>query len=153
MTTRLRALSASSATTAGTVPTTPRHHHLTACSSHLPVLSQLASLGVSLDVISGGREAVRSSRLARLAEATGGAIIIEDDFGASFSANLAIAARRPTRRDAVLSVRASSGVGCARVIGAAEAMRPEEAAAATATGSGGGDGAAIKRKIPPTRFV
>ena len=87
-----------------------------------------------------------------MAEATGGAIIIEDDFGASFSANLAIAARRPTRRDAVLSVRASSGVGCARVIGAAEAMRPEEAAAATATGSGGGDGAANKAEDSADSF-
>jgi hypothetical protein len=105
-----------------------------------------------LDVISGGREAVRSSRLARLAEATGGAIVIEDDFGASFAANLAAAARRPTRRDAVLSVRASSGVGCARVIGAAEAMRPEEAAAATATGAGGGDGAANKAEDSADAF-
>ena len=37
MTTRLRARFASSAATAGTVPATPRHHHLTARSSHLPV--------------------------------------------------------------------------------------------------------------------
>ena len=93
-------------------------------------------MGVSVDVIAGGREAARESGLARLAEATGGAFVVEDDFGASFAENVAAAARRPAGRRrgrATLTVRTPPGVRVTRVVGPAEAVAEEEKRAATET--------------------
>ena len=93
-------------------------------------------MGVSVDVIAGGREAARESGLARLAEATGGAFVVEDDFGASFAENVAAAARRPAGRRrgrSTLTVRTPPGVRVTRVVGPAEAVAEEEKRAATET--------------------
>lgn len=104
------------------------------CSS-LFSLSQVASLAVSVDILVGGRAAVGAMRLAPLANATGGAVLLLEDFGEPFVSNASAAVRRSggaSGRGALLSVRASQGVACTRVIGAAEAMSLEAAAAATA---------------------
>ena len=93
-------------------------------------------MGVSVDVIAGGREAARESGLARLAEATGGAFVVEDEFGASFAENVAAAARRPAGRRrgrSTLTVRTPPGVRVTRVVGPAEAVAEEEKRAATET--------------------
>lgn len=93
-------------------------------------------MGVSVDVIAGGREAARESGLARLAEATGGAFVVEDDFGASFAENVTAAARRPAGRRrgrSTLTVRTPPGVRVTRVVGPAEAVAEEEKRAATET--------------------
>jgi len=94
--------------------------------------STVASLAVSVDILAGGRAAVGAMRLAPLADASGGAILLLEDFGGSFVSNASAAARRAAGRGAALSVRTSPGVSCTRVIGAAEAMSAESAAAATA---------------------
>ena len=88
-------------------------------------------MGVSVDVIAGGREAARESGLARLAEATGGAFVVEDDFGASFAENVAAPPRRRGR--STLTVRTPPGVRVTRVVGSAEAVAEEEKRAATET--------------------
>ena len=74
-------------------------------------------------------------RLAPLANASGGAILLLEDFGEPFVSNVSAAVRRSgssAGHGALLSVRASPGVACTRVIGAAEAMASDAAAAATA---------------------
>ena len=106
-------------------PATNRH------SSRLPHTSQVASLRVSVDVFSCGREAASASRVAPLAARTGGVVVAEEDFGDAFARDLAAAAARPTPRDATLTVRASKGVHVARLVGAADVMSAEDAARAT----------------------
>ena len=71
-------------------------------------------------------------RLAPLADASGGVILLLEEFGASFVSNVSAAVGRTAGRGAVLSIRTSSGVSCTRVIGGAEVMSAEVAAAATA---------------------
>lgn len=71
-------------------------------------------------------------RLAPLANVSGGAILLLEDFGESFVSNVSAAVRRSSGRGALLSVRASPGVACTRVIGAAQAMAADAASAATA---------------------
>jgi hypothetical protein len=93
--------------------------------------TQVASLGVSVDVFCCGREAASASRLAPLAERTGGVVVAEEDFGDAFARDLAAAAARPTPRDATLTIRASKGVHVARLVGAADVMSAEDAARAT----------------------
>lgn len=101
-------------------------------SSSSPLPLQIAALAVSVDILAGGRAAVGAMRLAPLSNASGGAILLLEDFGESFVSNASAAARRRAGSGAVLSVRASPGVACTRVIGAAEAMTADAAAAATA---------------------
>ena len=91
----------------------------------------MASLRVSVDVFSCGREAASASRVAPLAARTGGVVVAEEDFGDAFARDLAAAAARPTPRDATLTVRASKGVRVARLVGAADVMSAEDAARAT----------------------
>ena len=94
--------------------------------------SQIAKLGVSVDILVGGREAVGALKLAPLADATGGVILLLEDFGESFFENLSAAVRRPASNGAIFTVRASAGIGCARVIGAVEALSKAAATLATA---------------------
>ena len=98
----------------------------------------MASLRVSVDVFSCGREAASASRVAPLAARTGGVVVAEEDFGDAFARDLAAAAARPTPRDATLTVRASKGVRVARLGGAADVMSAEDAARPPARRGGGG---------------
>lgn len=89
---------------------------------------------MSVDILVGGRAAVGAMRLAPLANATGGAVLLLEDFGETFVSNASAAVRRSggaAGHGALLSVRASQGVACTRVIGAAEVMSSEAAVAAT----------------------
>ena len=81
-------------------------------------------------------------KLAPLADATGGVILLLEDFGESFFENLSAAVRRPVSDGAIFTVRASAGVGCARVIGAVEALSRAAATMATAPSLPSGDSAA-----------
>ena len=81
-------------------------------------------------------------KLAPLADATGGVILLLEDFGESFFENLSAAVRRPASDGAIFTVRASAGVGCARVIGAVEALSRAVATMATAPSLPSGDSAA-----------
>jgi hypothetical protein len=93
--------------------------------------TQVASLGVSVDVFCCGREAASASRLAPLAERTGGVVVAEEDFGDAFARYWAAAAARPPPRGAALTIHASKGVRVARLVGAADVMSAEDAARAT----------------------
>lgn len=97
---------------------------------------------MSVDILVGGREAVGALKLAPLADATGGVILLLEDFGESFFENLSAAVRRPVSDGAIFTVRASAGVGCARVIGAVEALSRAAATMATAPSLPSGDSAA-----------
>ena len=102
----------------------------------------MASLRVSVDVFSCGREAANASRVARRSpRAPGGVVVAEEDFGDAFARDLAAAAARPTPRDATLTVRASKGVRVARLVGAADVMSAEDAARATGAAGAGRGGA------------
>jgi hypothetical protein len=85
---------------------------------------------------------VGALKLAPLADATGGVILLLEDFGESFFENLSAAVRRPVSDGAIFTVRASAGVGCARVIGAVEALSRAAATMATAPSLPSGDSAA-----------
>ena len=87
---------------------------------------------MSVDILAGGRAAVGAMRLAPLTSASGGALILLEDFGESFVSNAEAAVRRSTSHGAVLSVRVSPGVACTRVIGGAMEMSTDGAAASTA---------------------
>lgn len=108
--------------------------------------SQIAKLGVSVDILVGGREAVGALKLAPLADATGGVILLLEDFGESFFENLSAAVRRPASNGAIFTVRASAGIGCARVIGAVEALSKAAATLATAPSLPAGDSASIAKE-------
>ena len=57
---------------------------------------------MSVDILVGGREAVGALKLAPLADATGGVILLLEDFGESFFENLSAAVRRPVSDGAIL---------------------------------------------------
>ena len=105
----------------------------------------MASLRVSVDVFSCGREAASASRVAPLAARTGGVVVAEEDFGDAFARDLAAAAARPTARDAMLTVRASKGVRVARLVGAADDRSADDAARATGA-AGRGEAARARRR-------
>ncbi len=85
-------------------------------------------------------------KLAPLADATGGVILLLEDFGESFFENLSAAVRRPASNGAIFTVRASAGIGCARVIGAVEALSKVAATLATAPSLPAGDSASIAKE-------
>ena len=59
---------------------------------------------------------------------------------------MSAAVRRPASNGAIFTVRASAGIGCARVIGAVEALSKAAATLATAPSLPAGDSASIAKE-------
>jgi protein transport protein SEC23 len=85
---------------------------------HMEHLGQEARrLDIALDVMCAGTCPARIPTLQPLADASGGVLVLHDDFGEVFCTNLQRAVRRSTGFRGILEIRCSDDVAVTRVIG------------------------------------
>ncbi|KAG0554331.1 hypothetical protein KC19_12G083000 [Ceratodon purpureus] len=91
---------------------------------HMEHLGQEARrLDIALDVMCAGTCPARIPTLQPLADASGGVLVLHDDFGEVFCTNLQRAVRRSTGFRGILEIRCSDDVAVTRVIGPGEMAR------------------------------
>ncbi|KAK9807565.1 hypothetical protein WJX72_002839 [[Myrmecia] bisecta] len=98
--------------------------------------SSAAASGTTVDILAAGLSAVNVPYLAPVAHQSGGTLLLHEDFGPLFGANVAASLQRRVGTNGTLDIRTSPNLAVSQIIGPGSPLTQQQAAAAgTALGA------------------